>query len=97
MNDMKTFVYRIEDPNGLHARPAGKLATFAKRFHATVKVRANEKEADAKRLLSLMSLGAVSGTALTFVIEGEDEEAAAATLERFCLDGMQEPMAASEE
>ena len=93
---MKTFVYQIQDPNGLHARPAGKLATFAKRFHATVKVRANEKEADAKRLLSLMSLGAVSGTALAFLIEGDDEEAAAEALERFCVGGMNASLPSSE-
>ena len=29
---MKQFFYRIQDPNGLHARPAGQLATFAQRF-----------------------------------------------------------------
>ena len=81
---MKQFTYSIEDPNGMHARPAGALATFAKRFQSDVRVRAGEKEVDGKRLLALMSLGAIHGTELTFVITGEDEETAAAELERFC-------------
>lgn len=80
---MKQFTYCIEDPNGMHARPAGALATFAKRFQSDIRVRAGEKEADGKRLLSLMSLGATHGTELTFSITGEDEETAAAELESF--------------
>jgi phosphocarrier protein len=81
---MKQFTYRIEDPNGMHARPAGMLATFAKKFQSDVRVRVGEKEADGKRLLSLMSLGAVHGSELTFTVTGEDEERAARELEEFC-------------
>ena len=87
---MKEFTYKIEDPNGLHARPAGMLATFAKRFDSNVAVEANGKRADGKRLLSLMSLGAVCGTELCFTINGSDEDDAAAQLERFCRQGMKE-------
>lgn len=85
---MKQFTYRIEDPNGMHARPAGMLATFAKRFAADVRVGAGEKEADGKRLLALMSLGATHGTELTFTVSGEDEDAAARELEEFCRTQM---------
>ena len=87
---MKTFTYRIEDPNGMHARPAGMLAAFAKRFDAEIRVEANGKKADGKRLLSLMSLGAVHGTELCFFVSGSDEELAAAKLEAFCRGGMKE-------
>lgn len=80
---MIEFTYVIQDPNGMHARPAGKLATVAKRFLSDVRVRANEKEADAKRLLALMSLGATAGTTLTFTVSGEDEAAAADQLQSF--------------
>ncbi len=81
---MKEFTYDIEDAHGMHARPAGKLAVFAKQFRSNIRVFANQKSADAKRLISLMSLGAVQGTELHFVIEGEDEEEASAALEAFC-------------
>lgn len=85
---MKQFTYRIEDPNGMHARPAGSLATFAKRFTSDVRVKAGEKEVDGKRLLALMSLGAICGTELTFTVSGEDEDVAARELENFCRTQM---------
>ena len=81
---MKEFTYTVQDPNGLHARPAGKLAAFAKQFSSEIRVQNNEKDADCKRLLSLMSLGAVCGTALQFRITGEDEENASQELQRYC-------------
>ncbi len=81
---MKEFCYKIEDPNGMHARPAGKLANFAKQFEEEIHVAYREKEADAKRLLSLMSLGAVFGSVLCFRITGAREEETARELERFC-------------
>ena len=81
---MKEFVYKIEDPNGMHARPAGKLATFAKQFDSEVRVRCDGKDADAKRLLALMSLGAQSGAELHFYITGTDEEEACHSLEKYC-------------
>jgi phosphocarrier protein len=83
---MKQFTYRIEDPNGMHARPAGALATYAKQFVSDVRVRVKDKdkEADGKRLLALMSLGAVSGSDLIFSISGADEDRAAPAIEEFC-------------
>ncbi|MBQ8439482.1 MAG: HPr family phosphocarrier protein [Clostridia bacterium] len=83
---MKEFTYVIQDKNGMHARPAGKLATFAKRFSSQVKVSCGEKEADGKRLLALMSLGATHGARLKFTITGEDENEALPALEAFCKD-----------
>ena len=84
---MKRYMYTIQDPNGMHARPAGALATLAKRFSSDIRVRANEKEADGKRLLSLMSLGATCGTELTFDIDGADEDAVVEALSEFFSNG----------
>ncbi len=85
---MKEFTYLIEDENGMHARPAGKLATYAKRFTSDIRVRANGKQADGKRLLALMSLGAAHGSVLEFQISGEDEEQACETLMQFCKENL---------
>lgn len=85
---MIEFTYRIKDPNGMHARPAGKLATFAKQFQSEIRVKTAQKEADAKRLLALMSLGAKANEELTFTVSGVDEQDAADQLkqylEKFC-------------
>jgi len=85
---MIEFTYQIQDPNGMHARPAGRLATFAKQFKSEIRVETGGKTADAKRLLSLMSLGAVSGATLSFSVTGEDENEAAAQLQKFLAEAL---------
>ena len=87
---MREFKHTIKDKNGLHARPAGMLASVAKAFESDIRVEAQGKEADGKRLLSLMSLGAKHGTELHFKIEGKDEDVAEKALIEHCkakLDG----------
>ena len=73
---MKTFEYTITDPLGIHARPAGMIATEAKKFAAEITVTKGEKSADARRLFALMGLSAKAGDVLTITCTGEDEEAA---------------------
>lgn len=85
---MREFTYLIQDVNGMHARPAGRLATYAKRFTSDVQVCANGKQADGKRLLALMSLGATRGSVLEFRVSGEDEEQASEALMQFCKENL---------
>lgn len=73
---MKEFSFEIKDKIGLHARPAGMLASSAKNFECEITVRCGGKEANCKRLLSLMSLGAVGGSVLYFMFDGKDENEA---------------------
>lgn len=80
---MKELKYVIKDPVGLHARPAGLLVKAAGEFESTITITSNGKSADAKRLLMLMSLGAKQGMELTCQVEGEDEAAAAAAMQKF--------------
>ena len=81
---MREFTYVIADENGMHARPAGKLTACAKQFSSEVTVFANGKQANGKRLLSLMGLGAVKGTSLRFCVDGKDEDTACEALDAFC-------------
>ncbi len=83
---MKEFVFKILDKNGLHARPAGAISAKAKKFSSKIIVHTDEREADAKRLLSLMSLGAVFGKELRFQISGEDEETAVEEMKKICFE-----------
>jgi phosphocarrier protein FPr len=71
-------------PHGLHARPATVLAETAKRFKSEIALRTGDKTANARSLLSLLSLGATGGTELTVSAEGPDaKEALAAIAEAF--------------
>ncbi|MGM9648032.1 MAG: HPr family phosphocarrier protein [Eubacteriales bacterium] len=77
---MKTFVYTITDPLGIHARPAGAIAAEAKKFSSQITVQKGDKSADGRRLFALMGLSAKAGDTLTVTCDGEDEEAAADAL-----------------
>lgn len=74
----------------MHARPAGKLSALCKQFRSRILVRLNEKEADGKRLLALMGLGASCGSVLHLEINGEDEDAALAALKAHLNDAEEE-------
>jgi phosphotransferase system HPr (HPr) family protein len=73
----------------LHARPAAQFVRAAMGFRARIAVAADEREADAKSLLSVLSLGARRGTVLRLHAEGEDAVRAADALAD-CLAGLRE-------
>ncbi len=85
---MKTFTHVIQDPLGLHARPAGLLVKAAAAYSSAVTVTAPTGKADAKRIMSVMRLAAKKGMELTITCEGEDEEAAAAGLQKFLTENL---------
>lgn len=85
---MTQFSYTIQDELGLHARPAGLLAKEAAKFKSTVTVECGAKKGDAKKIMSLMMLGAKKEHTLSFTVEGEDEEACAAALEAFLEENL---------
>lgn len=72
----------IQDPTGLHARPAVKLTKSAKRHGAEVEVRAGEAGnwVNAKSPNAVMKLKAGHGEELQFRARGEDAEAAIAQM-----------------
>ena len=71
---MQEFTFIIKNKNGLHARPAGEIASVAKSHESNVTIRCGERVANGKRLLSVMSLGAKCEESLRFEIEGKEEE-----------------------
>ncbi|MCX7855923.1 MAG: HPr family phosphocarrier protein [Anaerolineae bacterium] len=71
----------VGHPEGLHARPAARFVQTARRFRSRVWVLHNGREADAKSLLSLLTLGVESGAVITIRAEGEDAEEALDALE----------------
>ena len=81
---MKQFNYVINDPLGLHARPAGLLAKLAKPYADTViSVTKGDKTVRASQLMKLMSLAAKNGDEVTVTVEGPEEEAAFEAVKAF--------------
>ena len=81
---MKTFVYTVADPAGIHARPAGILVREIKNYTGTtVTVTKGDKSVNALKLMALMAMGIKQGDTVTVSIEGENEEEVAAKIEEF--------------
>lgn len=67
---------QILNETGMHARPASVFAKLAQGFKSQIDVLANQKKANAKSVMSLMSLALTQKTSITIVAQGEDEEQA---------------------
>ena len=81
---MKQFNYVINDPLGLHARPAGLLAKLAKPYADTViTVTKGSTTVKASQLMKLMSLAVKNGDEVVVAAEGPQEDAAIAELKAF--------------
>ncbi len=74
----KSFV--IKNETGLHARPASQFVQKAISFKSAVKVKKDNKEANAKSIISVLSLGAGKGSEIKLIIDGVDEQEAATGL-----------------
>ena len=84
---MKKFEYTINDPVGIHARPAGLLAKKAKTMGSTVTIAtADGRSAAASKLMAL--LGVKQGDTISVLIEGDGEEDDAAAMEQFFKDNL---------
>ena len=71
-----TAVVALPEGVDLHARPAADFVRTAMAFAAAIRVGEDGREADAKSLLTVLALGAKSGTDLLLTAEGEDADAA---------------------
>jgi phosphocarrier protein HPr len=65
---------------GLHARPAARFVQTAKQFKSDIKVAHGEREANAKSILTVLTLGVNQGAVITIRAEGEDADQALAAL-----------------
>ncbi|MFT9008786.1 MAG: HPr family phosphocarrier protein [Bifidobacterium sp.] len=84
----KQFDFVITDPNGIHARPAGLLVQKAQECKSKVTILFKDKRVDAKRIFSVLGMGASQGDTLTFEVEGEDAEQAASQLQAFLKESL---------
>lgn len=70
----------VQNKTGLHARPAAAFVQAASKFKSNITIEKDLKKANAKSILSLLSIGASMGCTVTITAEGEDENQAVAAL-----------------
>jgi len=66
---------------GLHARPASVFVQTAAKFSSDIFVTHGERNANAKSILTVLTLGAHQGAEITISAEGDDAEEALIALE----------------
>jgi phosphocarrier protein HPr len=61
---------------GLHARPASVFVQAAAKFASNITVQCEDRTANAKSILTVLTLGAHKGTEITIAADGDDAEEA---------------------
>lgn len=69
-------VFTVQSPLGLHARPAGRLASLAGRFDSEITLGRGDEWVSGASVLSILCLAATQGTALSVRAVGKDAEQA---------------------
>lgn len=64
----------IQDPAGIHARPAARLAIKIGQIGATVTLHHQGRTADARSVIQLLSLGVLGGSTVQADIQGTPEQ-----------------------
>lgn len=82
-------LFVVKNETGLHARPASMFVQKAAKYKSAIKVKKDGKEANAKSIISVLSLGASFGSEITIIADGPDEAEAVAGLVEL-LDGLEE-------
>lgn len=70
----------VNDPAGLHARPAARFVQAASRFESRIVIRQGDREADAKSLIALLGLTIRPSSEIVLAADGPDSEAAISAL-----------------
>ena len=76
----------IRNRLGLHARAAAKFVACAGAFSSQIQVERDGRKVNGKSIMGVMMLAAAQGTRIILEIEGEDEQAASAALEKLIAD-----------
>ena len=83
---VKSRAVTVKNPNGLHLRPWLMVVKLAQPYKSKIEVVKEFARADARSVLSLMSLGVRQGETIVVEAEGDDAESAVAALVEL-LDG----------
>jgi phosphocarrier protein len=67
---------KIENRNGLHARPAAEIVKAASKFKSEVTISRDDMEVNGKSIMGVMMLAAEYGTTLWLRANGDDAEQA---------------------
>jgi phosphocarrier protein len=70
----------IQNRAGIHARPSAMLVQTAKDFKSNIYLEKGNDRINGKSIMGILTLGASYGTEIKIITEGEDEQAALASI-----------------
>ncbi|MDD4954557.1 MAG: HPr family phosphocarrier protein [Candidatus Omnitrophica bacterium] len=73
----------VNNPHGLHARPAALLVQIANKFDSRIVLEKDGETVDGKSIIAILSLGVNSGSALKIIVEGVDAKEAFSQIKEF--------------
>lgn len=88
---MQKVTLKIQNEEGLHARPANVLTKAAMKFKCDIELLKNGGSGSVfnpKSILSILSMGAAKGDEITVIANGEDEEEAIRTITELVNNGL---------
>lgn len=72
--------------SGFESRPVAMFVQVASRFKSNIYVAMQDKKVNAKSIMGMMSLGVLEGETLTVTADGDDEQEAIDTLEKYLTE-----------
>ncbi len=94
---MKELTVEIINATGLHARPASTFVNLAKQFRSKIHIHTDKKKANAKSVISVLTLGAKQGQTLRITADGDDESEALEALREAVAAGLGDELLAEAE
>lgn len=73
----------VQLASGLEARPVAVLVQVASQYESKIYVEIDNKKVNAKSIMGMMTLGLDAGEEITLSANGEDEEAAMSSIEKY--------------
>ena len=80
----------LNNPDGLHARPAAIFVQEASKFKSHIEIEFDGKNVNAKSIIGVMSLGAFHGEEIILIADGVDEKKALEFLKNLLEKGLRD-------
>ncbi len=87
---MKTIRYEVQNPTGIHARPAANVAQVCTDLTSQITIKCGEKTANGNNVLQILGLHAVRGSVLEISANGGDEEASLTRVEQVLHEALED-------
>lgn len=85
---MEKLTLILNNPDGLHARPAAIFVQEASKFKSDIEIEFEGQRVNAKSIIGVMSLGAFHGEEIILIADGSDEKKALESLKNLIESGL---------